>query len=231
MSRRGIFVTGTDTDVGKTFVTAGIAAVLHNQGVDVGVFKPMMSGVKREDPKSDASILKKFSCDKRPLEEINPYQFDEPLAPYVAQKRQGDIILLGEVLDHWEQSKNSHEFMLVEGAGGLAVPLGKDFFVGDLAYHIGFPILVVARPGLGTVNHTFLTISYARTIGLEVIGVIINGLNEMTSGVAEETNPALIEEVCNVPVLGIIPHMETTSRDEVVALFWERIRMEQLITE
>jgi dethiobiotin synthetase len=231
MGRRGIFVTGTDTDVGKTFVTAGIAAVLHNQGVDVGVFKPMMSGLKREDPKSDASILKEFSLDKRPLDEINPYQFDEPLAPYVAQKRQGCLISLEEVLDHWEHSKNSHDFMLVEGAGGLAVPLGKNFLVADLAYQIAFPVLVVARPSLGTVNHTLLTISYARTIGLEVVGVIINGLNEMTSGVAEETNPALIEEVCNVPVLGIIPRMETTGRDEVVALFRERIRMEQLIAE
>ncbi|RBW68316.1 dethiobiotin synthase [Bacillus taeanensis] len=220
---KGIFVTGTDTEIGKTFVTGGIAAALKESGHDVGVFKPMLSGTKREDPESDASYLKRMAEDANTLEEINPFQFDEPLAPYAAAKRAGKKVALDEVLAAWKKVKSRHDIFLVEGAGGLAVPLGKDYLVSDVAKAIGFPLLITARPSLGTVNHTLLTIDYAKRAGLRVLGVVINGLKEDEIGIAEETNPALIEQFSGVPVLGVLPWMENVSRKQTIAMIQERL--------
>ena len=230
MKRNGLFVTGTDTDVGKTFVSAGISAVLKEKGLDIGVFKPIMSGVRREDSKSDAYLLKTFSQDTAPLEEINPFQFDEPLAPYVAALRQSSSVTMEEIMEKWKIIKNKRDFYLVEGAGGLAVPLGAHYLVADLAKAIGFPLLIVARPNLGTVNHTLLTISYARQKGLDVLGVVINGLDEERNGVAEQTNPGLIQEFTDVPVLGIIPKVKSFQRADVIQVFSERIDHVELVS-
>ncbi|WP_173917687.1 dethiobiotin synthase [Halobacillus sp. Marseille-Q1614] len=216
---QGIFVTGTDTGIGKTFVAAGIAAALSEKGVDVGVFKPMLSGDNREDPESDTIILKSMSGDESPTSDITPFQFDEPLAPYLAAKRQGISVKKTEVINTWNDIKHRHSFKIVEGAGGIAVPYGKDFLVSDVMKDINLPVLVVARPNLGTVNHTFLTVDYARRCGLDVIGVVINGYNPETAGVAEQTNPELIEHFCKVPVLGIIPQMDKKDKKTLAELF------------
>jgi dethiobiotin synthetase len=204
MKQQGLFITGTDTEVGKTFVTASLAAVLR-QSIDVGVFKPMMSGIAREHPQSDAQLLKKAAQVHDALSEINPYQFDEPLAPFVASKRAGKNISLSELLLAWSKIKNKHDFYLVEGAGGLAVPLGEDYLVGDLAKALQLPLVIVARPGLGTVNHTLLTVYYAQQLGLRIAGIVINGLKPAEASVAEQTNPALIESYSGIPVLGVLP--------------------------
>ncbi|MEI5907497.1 dethiobiotin synthase [Bacillus spongiae] len=227
---KGIFVTGTDTEIGKTFITGGIAAALKEAGHDVGVFKPMLSGVNRENPESDAFYLKRMSQDNTPLEKINPYCFPEPLAPYVAAKRQGEHVTKEELVRAWEQIKNQHEFYFIEGAGGLAVPLGENYLVSDLAKEIGLPILIVARPSLGTVNHTLLTIEYAKQAGLNVLGVIINGLKK-ESGIAEATNPSLIEQFSGVPVLGVVPWMEHFNREDIVNMMMDRVNLTYLLEQ
>src|SRR5699024_2098571 len=124
--QNGLFITGTDTDVGKTFVGGGMAAILKKYGKDVGVFKPMLSGESRENPTSDTSILKTMSGDRNTFEQITPFQFAEPLAPYVAAKRAGQHISLTQIMQAWKNIKETHEYFIVEGAGGLGVPLGKD---------------------------------------------------------------------------------------------------------
>lgn len=225
--RKGIFVSGTDTEIGKSFVTASLAGILAKKGIDVGVFKPMMSGAKREDILSDAYILKQFSQDPLPLEKINPFQFDEPLAPYVASKRAGQSISLTEVLDAWYTIRDQHDFYLIEGAGGLAVPLGEHFLVADLAKEIGYPLLIVARPNLGTINHTLLTVHYARSIGLDVLGVIINGLRT-PAGVAEQTNPSLIEQFADVPVLAVLPWIEHPTPEEMIRVAEKHIDIKKI---
>ncbi|MGM7681923.1 dethiobiotin synthase [Cytobacillus sp. Hm23] len=225
----GIFVTGTDTEIGKTFVTGALAAVLKDRGHDVGVFKPMLSGMSREDAQSDAACLKKMSLDGNSLEDINPYQFEEPLAPYVAARREGRHVSLDDVIASWHRVKKTHSTFLIEGAGGLAVPLGKNYLVSDVAKEIGLPLLIVARPNLGTVNHTLLTIEFAKRSGLHVLGVIINGLKEDEYGIAEETNPALIEEFTDVPVLGVMPWMEGATREQVVDMVNEKIKITSLL--
>ena len=129
---KGFFVTGTDTDVGKTIISSGLAAVLKEKKIDVGVFKPLLSGIAREDPASDTSLLKQLSQTSLSYEEITPFQFKEPLAPYVAGKLEGKIVRMEEVLSHWEKIREKHEFFIVEGAGGISVPLGEGFLVSDL---------------------------------------------------------------------------------------------------
>ncbi|WP_082235419.1 dethiobiotin synthase [Halobacillus massiliensis] len=225
---QGIFVTGTDTGIGKTFVAAGIAAALSAKEVDVGVFKPMLSGDNREDPESDTMILKSMSGDESLPSDITPFQFDEPLAPYLAAKRQGVYVTQSDVKESWERMKDRHSFTIVEGAGGIAVPYGEDFLVSDVIKDMNLPVLIVARPDLGTVNHTYLTVDYSQRCGLNVIGVVINGFNPETAGLAEQTNPELIEHFCKVPVLGIIPQMDNKDKKTLVEVFGAEMDVESL---
>ncbi|WP_227935310.1 dethiobiotin synthase [Alkalihalobacillus deserti] len=204
---RGFFVTGTDTGVGKTVISGGIAGVLKDEGMDVGVFKPMLSGMKRDDPESDSYWLKKLSKTSLTLEEITPFQFDEPLAPGVAQELEEKHIGLEDIVKHWNVIREKHEFFIVEGAGGISVPLGKGFLVSDVIKALNLPIIIVARPNLGTINHTFLTVEYARKLGITVSGIIINGMSE-TPDLAEQTSPKVMEEMCAVPILGITPKIK-----------------------
>ncbi|MTT32356.1 dethiobiotin synthase [Terrilactibacillus sp. BCM23-1] len=225
---KGFFITGTDTEIGKTFVTAGLAAVLRNKGYDVGLFKPLMSGERRESKTSDAYLLKWMSQVDDALEEINPFQFDEPLAPALAQERAGTDYRLDDVMDAWDHLSAKHKSMLVEGAGGITVPYGPHFNVVDVAKRIQLPLLIVARPNLGTVNHILLTIHYAKANGLQVAGIIFNGLKKV--GLAEQTNPGLLKQMTDVPLLGSIPWTDRKcDRAHVISLFHEHLNIDALI--
>jgi dethiobiotin synthetase len=224
---KGIFITGTDTDVGKTVISSGIAGVLRDQGVNVGVFKPMLSGIKRDDPESDTYWLKKMAKTPLTLEEITPFQFEQPLAPAVAQELEGTSITLEDILKHWETIREKHDYFIVEGAGGISVPLGKDFLVSDVIKALNFPVLIVARPNLGTINHTFLTVEYAKKLGLTIAGIIINGTSEQ-GDLVEKTSPNVIEEMCSVPILGIIPKIPCITDVTVKQLIEDHINVDQL---
>ena len=162
----GFFVTGTDTDVGKTIISSGLAAVLKEKKIDVGVFKPLLSGIAREDPTSDTSLLKQCPKHLYPMKRLLLLNLKNHLLPYVAGKLEGKSVRLEDVLNHWEKIKGKHEFFIVEGAGGISVPLGEDFLVSDLIKALKLPIVIVARPNLGTFNHIFLTVQYAKSLGL-----------------------------------------------------------------
>jgi dethiobiotin synthetase len=227
---KGFFVTGTDTDVGKTIISSGLAAVLKEKKVDVGVFKPLLSGITREDPASDTSLLKQLSQTSLSYEEITPFEFKEPLAPYVAGKLEGKIIGIEEVLSHWEKIREKHEFFIVEGAGGISVPLGEGFLVSDLIKALQLPIVIVARPNLGTFNHVFLTVQYAKSMGLSIAGIVINGIND-SPDLAEKTNPELIEQFCRVPVLGITPKLKEITKENIKKLVEDHIDVTLLINQ
>lgn len=227
---KGFFVTGTDTDVGKTIISSGIAAVLKEKKIDVGVFKPLLSGVSREDPASDTSLLKQLSQTSLSYEEITPFAFKEPLAPYVAGKLEGKIVRIEEVLTHWEKIRGKHEFFVVEGAGGISVPLGEQFLVSDLMQAIQLPIVIVARPNLGTFNQIFLTVHYAKSLGLTVAGIVINGISDHPN-LAEKTNPKLIEELCGVPILGITPKLKEVTKENIKKMVKEHIDVALLMNE
>lgn len=201
----GIFVTATDTGVGKTLVAGGLTGVLRERGVDAGVYKPLQSGHLATDPAGDAARLKALAGVEDPLDMICPYSFEEPLAPLVAMRRTGRAVTLEDLETGYQKMARLHSFVMVEGAGGLAVPYVENALVADLIVRLRLPLLIVARPNLGTVNHTVLTVEYARQRGIDVIGIVISGLGSRPVGAAEELNPGLIEEWARVPVLGTVP--------------------------
>jgi dethiobiotin synthetase len=200
----GLFVTGTDTGVGKTVITAGLALALRSRGHSLGVVKPVQSGALARDPDGDAMLLKAWTGVAESPEQIAPFSFAAPLAPLVAAELEGRTVELADVVDHVRAVGERHETVIVEGAGGLLVPVGANWTVADLALALGLPLLVVARPGLGTVNHTALTVLAARRLGLETVGVILNGAADESL----RDNPRLIERIAGVRVLGHTPLLD-----------------------
>ncbi|SDH87210.1 dethiobiotin synthase [Alteribacillus persepolensis] len=227
---KGFFITGTDTDVGKTIIAGGLAAALSAKEVDVGVFKPMLSGIAREALESDTSFLKAMSKTFLSLEEITPFVFTEPASPYVAAKQEEISVRLEDVLKHWEAMKDKHDCFIVEGAGGISVPMGENFLVSDIIHALQLPVIIVARPDLGTINHTFLTVHYAKSIGARIAGIVINGKRE-GAGLAERTNPTLIEKLTGVPVIGITPQQNEITKENVRDMVIEHVDIPFLLNE
>ncbi|MDP6380994.1 MAG: dethiobiotin synthase [Phycisphaerae bacterium] len=213
-SHKGLFITGTDTGVGKTVITGAIARALANDGMDVGVMKPIATGCmpRREGWVSqDAEFLAQVADVPEPLHIINPVSIPEPLAPSVAARRANTSVDFDAIERAYSEICERHDVVLIEGIGGMLVPLSDDMLVADMAVSFGLPVIIVARPGLGTINHTLLTVEVCRTRGLDVAGVIINGFRADKAGIAEETNPEEISRASNVPVLAVVPWDDRTS--------------------
>ncbi len=192
-----LFITGTDTGVGKTVVAGAIAAYLRSQGLSVGVMKPAETGCREKDGELypvDAVYLKKISGSTDPLDTICPYRFAEPLAPAVAAKRAGKKINVELIKKKFKAIAESHDAVIVEGAGGLMVPLSGKYLFLDLAAELGLPLVIVGRAGLGTINHTLLTLNAARERGIEISGIILTQARP-EAGAAFETNPLVLKEL------------------------------------
>lgn len=198
---KGIFIVGTDTGVGKTFVAGGLAAALRKKGVDVGVFKPFESGTGSGH--EDYKLLKKMAGVDDPDNVICPYRFEEALAPAVAAQRAGVEIDWHRIVGSFETLAKRHSFLIVEGAGGLLVPLAPGKTNIDLIRDCGLPVLLVARLGLGTINHTLLSLECLRSSGISCKGIVLNQTTEW-AGLAEETNPKVIMGLSPVPVITVI---------------------------
>jgi dethiobiotin synthetase len=203
---RGLFITGTDTGVGKTVVTAALAAAVRARGVDVGVMKPIQTGA-RPTPGGlaapDAEFLASVSGVGDPPELVCPVRLLAPLAPSVAAELEQTAVDIPAILTAYRALQGRHAALLVEGAGGLAVPIARNYYMSDLARDMGLPVLIVARPSLGTINHTLLTVHWARAAGLAVAGIVISGYPD-EPGVAERTSPAVIESLSGIPILGLV---------------------------
>ncbi|MBE3069535.1 MAG: dethiobiotin synthase [Planctomycetes bacterium] len=205
---KGLFITGTDTGVGKTVVAGALAAALRARGVDVGVMKPVATGCARRREglvSEDAEFLAKAADVLDPLDEICPIRLAEPLAPTVAAARAGIALDLAPMWRAWRRLRKAHAVMLVEGIGGALCPVTPNRSVADLAQTFRLPVLVVARPGLGTINHTAMTVEVLRARGLEVAGIVINRYSHDAADVAALTGPDEIQRVTGVPVLGLVP--------------------------
>jgi dethiobiotin synthetase len=217
MAPRGIFVTGTDTGVGKTIVAATLARLLRMNGVAVGVMKPVTSGCREEDGKlvSDDARLLCQAAGIQLCDDVAPYRLHESIAPAEAARIDGVRIDFSNVKAAFDRLASSYQYVIVEGAGGLMVPLSGGLLVADLARELELPLLVVARPGLGTINHTVLTCFAARQLGLQVAGVIVNGM-PASPGLAEQGAPHQIGSLCGAPVLGIWPQRDEVDEMEIV---------------
>jgi dethiobiotin synthetase len=210
---RGVFVTGTDTGVGKTVVAGALARLWAAAGLSTGVMKPIATGgvkAPRGYVSLDARFLVAVSGSHDPPELANPICLEAPVAPTAAARAAAVALDLGRVAEAFEVLRRRHQVMVVEGIGGLLVPIGGGFFVADLAARMALPLIVVARPGLGTINHTLLTLDVARRRGLAVAAVVINGYRADEAGLAERTNPEEIERAGGVPVGAVAPWDERT---------------------
>ncbi len=206
----GIFITGTDTGVGKTVVACGLAALLRESGYRVGVMKPAETGCEERDGKlfpQDAYLLKEASGCEEPLEKICPYRLRDPLTPSMAAEREGvkiDISLLDRI---YGEISAAHDITLVEGAGGLLSPILPSFTYADLARVLKLPLLVVAPNRLGVINHLLLTLEHASSHGLRVLGYAFDRLTAEPS-LAADTNREALLSLTAVPCLGEIPYIE-----------------------
>jgi dethiobiotin synthetase len=209
-SFQGVFVTGTDTGVGKTWIAGGLTAFLRQQGRRAGYFKPIQSGCPEERGRlipTDALWVRELAGLTDPLELLTPIALSRPLAPGVAADLEGVTLDLEKVAGALRELVGRLDFLVVEGAGGLYVPLiGTEFLVLDLVRWLGLPLLVVARAGLGTINHTTLTVMAARQAGIQVAGIVLNRY-PAHPGLAERTNPEVIEAITGTPILGKIPEV------------------------
>lgn len=207
---KGIFITGTDTGVGKTFVAASLARCLLYRGYRVGIMKPAETGCADSDGAlvpEDALRLKEASGCAEPIERICPYRFAEPLAPSIAAERSGRKIDIDHLLAVYAEINAAYDVTLVEGAGGLMVPLLPSFTYADFARVLKLPLLVVAANKLGAINHLLLTLEHASCKGLSVLGYALNRAAGDAS-VAAETNREVLFGLTGVLCLGDLPFFD-----------------------
>ncbi len=212
---KGLFVTGTDTGVGKTLVAAALAKLLTDNGVNVGVMKPAETGLTApEQLGPDAALLKWAAGSSLPDTRICPYRLREPLAPAVAASREQVRINYSDLLESAQETIAEHDFTIIEGAGGLMVPLAGGLLMADFARALALPLLVVCRPNLGTINHTLLTLFAARSMELPVAGYLINNMPPVKTA-AEETAPHSLASMTTDELLGVVDQVSGSEQEKV----------------
>ena len=234
---KGFFITGTDTGVGKTIISAALIKAAHMLGLKACGMKPIETGCKQTENRkgndslipSDGTFLREITGTDESIDLITPVRFENPLAPLPASEIEDKPIDLDKIKTAYRKLSGRYDVIIVEGIGGLLVPIKREYFVIDLAKDFGFPIIVVSKPGLGTINHTMLTVNYAIKEGLDVAGIIINYTRPPEKILAENTNPEIIKRLSPVPVLGIFPYMKdlesrTIEKEAVKNLDIELIR-------
>lgn len=217
LTRPGLFITGTDTGVGKTVISASIAASLRRRGQRVGVCKPMATGCRRDREglvNEDAEALAHFADCRASLDVINPVRYVLPLAPAVAAEQAGEPIDFDAIARSLHVLDSTHDGLLVEGVGGLLVPIDdRDPRITglDLIKAVGYPVVVVTRATLGTLNHTAMTIKLLKQSGCRIAGLVINGFDAdagregHVADVSMQTNRAWLEKMNRVPTLAFVP--------------------------
>jgi dethiobiotin synthetase len=203
---RGLFISGTDTSVGKTYVTTALVSLLRSQGKTVRVRKPVATGAEWVAGRwlSEDTRLLAEAAGEVDFAKVTRWSFAAPAAPPVAARLQGATLSLDDVVDETRRCYAPGSILLVEGVGGLLCPLTEQATIADLAMALGLPLIVVARRGLGTLNHTLLTLEAARQRCLPVAGVVVNETTPL-NGIAEEHNISELRRL-GAPVLAVLPH-------------------------
>ncbi|MGG0812712.1 dethiobiotin synthase [Paenibacillus alvei] len=204
---RGLFVSSTGTGIGKTIVTAGIGAYYHEIcRRRIRIWKPVQSGVTLGDPEADSYRLRLGSGLLHiPEEEVATWTLQDPLAPWMAFERAGIEFSFGCLLEEGRRRQKDDSFLLVEGAGGIAVPFNAAHTMADAARELGLPVLLVASSGLGTVSHTVTAVQYARERGITDLAVVFSGPPALADDRELAENARMIEAMAEVPVCGIVP--------------------------
>ncbi len=201
------FITGTDTGVGKTYVTARLIRRLRARGLDTVGFKPMCCGSRE-----DAELLRAAADDTLALNEVNPVWLRTPAAPYTAAMIENRPIDLALIRETYAGLRARHGSVLVEGVGGWLVPITRDYAVADLAAEFALPVIVVVKNRLGALNHAALTVHHVRSRGLTCAGMILNDGQPVAAdsdepqSIAMATNQAVLEDMLGVPILFTLAH-------------------------
>ena len=242
---RGFFITGTDTGVGKTIITAALIRAISLLGIRVCGMKPIETGCLNSEfgvrnsefgvkekvlIPSDGMFLKKMAGMNESIDLVTPICLENPLAPLPASEIENIPVDIGKIKSAYADLSKKYEVIMVEGIGGLLVPLKRDCFVLDLARDFGLPVIVVSRPGLGTINHTMLTVNYAIKEGLTVAGIIINFSQPSDGSRAEETNSAVLRQISTVPILGIFPYLEEIESNSIEKAAVKSLDIEKIRT-
>ena len=215
MAEKIFFITGIDTNIGKTFCSSLLLSAIKEKGIDAGYMKPVETGVeigKDGSRKYIDGLYVKTYCDlKENLDVITPYTFRQPLSPYAAIKKEGGELCIKEILFKFYELNKIHDYMLVEGAGGMLVPLKRGHFMIDIAKYLDAGVVLVTKAGLGMINQTLLSIEYALNKGIKMSGIIINNvLGENDESVS--SNKEILCEFTDVPIIGEIPYIPKEKR-------------------
>lgn len=201
---KGIFITGTGTDVGKTYVTALIVKKLNEEGIKTGYYKAAISGANSIDH-SDAGYVKKISKINQKEDTLLSYIYETPVSPHLASKIEGNPVNMTKILKDFNRVKNEYDFIVVEGSGGIVCPIRYDnienIFLEDIIKKLELKSLIVADAGLGTINSVVLTVSYMKSKNITVSGII---LNNYKGGIMEEDNIYMIEKITGVKVISCV---------------------------
>jgi dethiobiotin synthetase len=238
-SPRGVFITATDTGVGKTFVTAALVSHLRQRGINIGVMKPIETGVSRSTrARSDGARLRRAAECHDPMTEVSPYVFRLPMAPLSAARAEQQTIRLGTILRALHALCQKHDFVAVEGAGGVHVPITDSLDGLDLIQRMGLPVIVVGRSGLGGINHALLTLHALRQRKINVIALVLNQPQPVRMKIArmqEQSTLTLLQRLANVPVVGPVPfcsRIQQDWNDGLISLAWtvEIMKLAKLVT-
>ncbi|MCE2506115.1 MAG: dethiobiotin synthase [Nitrosopumilaceae archaeon] len=226
---KSLFIAGTDTDVGKTYITAGLAVVLRKMGVDVGVMKPFAAGdaQKKGYKSEDVEILSSAAqtCDPENL--VNPQFFSIPASPYTAWKKLKTKPKVPAILSSFKKLSKLHEMILVEGMGGIMTPILKDYYITNLIKEMKIPTVIVTRSKVGTVNHTIMTVKMCEKYKIPIKGIIINDFDD--DGYAVKNLKRDLESLTGVKVLGSIPFIKDMSDVSLNRIFKKNIDLKSLL--
>jgi dethiobiotin synthetase len=229
---RGIFITATDTGVGKTTIASSLAMAIHKLGTDVGVMKPFATGERvfsAQYRSADTATLVYAAGINDKDNDVNPFFYPIASAPFLAIRalKTYDInIAAATRLFHKLSAK--HELMIVEGIGGIMVPLTKNKTLADFARAINLPTIIVADCKLGTINHTLLTVKVCRMYNFDILGIILNAMPKKPN-LVQRNLAAIIEQTAKVPILCVVPLLENATSKKVCALLEKEIDIEALL--
>lgn len=213
---KSYFITGTDTDSGKTLVTLGLMQLFQSLGYRVAGMKPVAAGAEKTADgwrNSDALMIQSQSMVHFDYERINPYIFEPPIAPHIAAEQAGVVIDFAHIARVFAELEDSVDLMLVEGAGGWCVPLGQDQTIADLTILLGLPVILVVGLKLGCINHALLTVESIRASGVQLAGWVANQIDPTM--LEASANIETLKKAIDAPCLGVVPYLNTPSASQV----------------
>ncbi|MFQ5476192.1 MAG: dethiobiotin synthase [Nitrosopumilus sp.] len=226
---KSLFITGTDTDVGKTYIAAGLGVVLRKMGIDVGVMKPFAAGTaqKKGYKSEDIEILSRavMACDPEKL--VNPQFFPIPASPYTAWKNLKTKPKVSTILSSFKKLTKLHDMVLVEGMGGIMTPILKDYYITNLIKEMKIPAVIVTRSKVGTVNHTIMTVKMCEKYKIPIKGIIINDFD--SDGYKTKVLSRDLKSLTGVPILGSIPFIQDMSDSSMYKIFKKNLNMKLIL--